>query len=399
MTRKKPKHAKPGIFGIIWTIIVTQAFTSAAVGLNLTVAALATVEVVGREDLGGLAQTCIIVGATVITILATRISIHTDRLFSLRFAIITAVLGSLVCSFAVASHNSFGWLLFVGLFLLGGGTVSTLVSRFVAAEKVFPTYQPSSAIGAVLFGSAVGSVVGPNIYGIISRLTDFPMPATFLISALIFFLSILPLALENKASYIKSSPENGSPNKVEKIIWKKEYLFLIYIAVIAHSSMISLMTMAPIYTDKTFGPSGSGIVMTAHLLGMYAFGPLVSLSLNKLGHSATLVYGILILFISLLLLILLHGFLSVFTLGLFGVGLAWSVGMITSSAMAAEIKDTGQRIAVQGKLDISINIAAGISSACSGIIVSYLGYPKLAICVMVAILFLIALFIMSRLTF
>ncbi|KQB86408.1 MFS transporter [Corynebacterium lowii] len=177
----------------IWPIILTQIFTSAGVGLNLTVAALAATSVTGTDKFGGLAQTSTILGATVITIATTHLNHRFGRLTSLRLSLFLAVAGSLICGLAVGQENELRWILFVGLFLLGGGTVGALLSRFVATEKVGNGKHASTAISSVLFGSAIGSAIGPNIYGIMAGLSAEPMRLVFLFSALIFAGGILPL--------------------------------------------------------------------------------------------------------------------------------------------------------------------------------------------------------------
>ncbi|WP_342319459.1 MFS transporter [Corynebacterium mayonis] len=375
---KPPKSSTKSTLGLIWPIVATQICISAAVGLNLTITALAAVEVTGKESLGGLAQTSTILGATFITITATRISILKDRLFALRCTIGVAALGSLVAHFAISTKGSSGWLLFVGLFLLGGGTVSALISRFTATEKVGQNQQATSAIGIVLFGSAIGSVIGPNIYGLISLNIESPMEWAFVGSALTFMVGLLVLSFERRQSYTSGTPRSTASSESGRLIWKQSYVFIFAAGIIAHASMISLMTMAPIYTDRVFGPSRSGIVMTAHLLGMYATGPFVSSSLNRFGLRKTLTWGATAFLISIFLLVFLHNSFILFTVGLFGVGVFWSVGMIISSTLASKINDTNQRMALQGRLDLTINIAAGVSSILSGILVTMIGYPLLA---------------------
>lgn len=256
--------------------------------------------------------------------------------------------------------------------------MSTLTSRFVATEKIGLHGKASSAVSAVLFGSAIGSLVGPNIYGVISSGVTSAMKYTFIGSAVIFALGLIPLSLEKRKEYSVDSPKQSKSRKRDRITWEPAYTFIFFVAIAAHSTMVSLMAMAPIYTDRTFGPFGSGAVMTAHLLGMYAFGPAISLLFDRLGTKSTVAVGAGVFVASAISLIFCHGNFIVFLLGLFGVGVSWSVGMITSSTLVSRISDSGQRIAIQGRLDVSINIAAGVSSICSGAVVAVVGYPALA---------------------
>jgi len=65
----------------------------------------------------------------------------------------------------------------------------------------------------------------------------------------------------------------------------------------------------------------------------------------------------------------------------------------------SKVAAAGERVALQGRLDIWINLAAGVSSICSGVVVAAVGYPNLAIAVLiiaVAATVLFALFERTR---
>ncbi|KQB86407.1 MFS transporter [Corynebacterium lowii] len=160
--------------------------------------------------------------------------------------------------------------------------------------------------------------------------------------------------------------------------WSLNHILILTIAVFSHASMIGLMTMAPIHTDRQFGASGSSIAMTAHLLGMYALGPLVSMGIKRYGIRPAIGAGVAVFLASFSPFLFHLESLSLFTLALGGVGLGWSIGMIASSTLTTRIANPHHRVVLQGRLDISINIAAGISSLLSGLVVSRYGYSALA---------------------
>ncbi|KQB83122.1 MFS transporter [Corynebacterium oculi] len=299
-----------------------------------------------------------------------------SRLVALRCALGLAVIGSLVCGLAVSASGALHWTLFVGLFLLGGGTVSALLSRFTAADKITDPTHISTSISAVFLGSAIGSAVGPQIHGWITRLTDSPMPLVFLCSAMIFALGLVPL-LQEKAPAPAGSSVRGDTGKTP-LRWRPAYTAIFLIGIFSHATMVSLMAMAPLYTDKAFGPGSTGLVMTAHLLGMYVLGPVVSAAIRKLSFPVVACTGAIVFGLSYTCLIFSPGSFPIFVVGLFGVGFGWSIGMISASILAATIAETNARITLQGRLDMSINIAAGLSSITSGIAVARWGYPALA---------------------
>ncbi|WP_343899015.1 MFS transporter, partial [Corynebacterium felinum] len=132
-------------------------------------------------------------------------------------------------------------------------------------------------------------------------------------------------------------------------------------------------------------------------LGMYAFSPLVGLLNIRVGFAKSVCLGGGIMIFSVVLLAFFHAIFVLFVIGLFGVGLAWSVGMIASSAAVSQVADSVQRVKVQGRLDVCINVAAGVTSLCSGLVTGVVGYPALAVSFLaVSILIAVATLVASR---
>jgi predicted MFS family arabinose efflux permease len=75
-----------------------------------------------------------------------------------------------------------------------------------------------------------------------------------------------------------------------------------------------------------------------------------------------------------------RGEVIVFGAGLAVVGFAWSLGMVSTSMALASIP-LPWRLRVQGRGDLSLNVAGGAASVLAGLVVAWRGYEPLVILV------------------
>jgi MFS family permease len=148
----------------------------------------------------------------------------------------------------------------------------------------------------------------------------------------------------------------------------------------AHAVMISVMVMTPLHMEH----GGTeleviGIVISLHVLGMYAFAPLVGLAADRIGRARVLAAGGGVLLVSLVLCAgAPEGSSWQIFAGLFLLGLGWSLATVSASTMVAELAPLGSVTDVQGAADLTMGLAAAVGSAASGLIVGELGFPVLA---------------------
>ena len=122
-----------------------------------------------------------------------------------------------------------------------------------------------------------------------------------------------------------------------------------------------------------------GFVISIHVLGMFAFSPLVGWAADRFGRSAVLMSGGAVLLVSLAL----CGFSpegsswQIFG-GLFLLGLGWSCATVAASTVIADRTPIEARTDVQGTSDMAMSLTAAGGGALAGVIVGALGYPALA---------------------
>ncbi|MFM7874896.1 MAG: MFS transporter, partial [Actinomycetota bacterium] len=153
-------------------------------------------------------------------------------------------------------------------------------------------------------------------------------------------------------------------------------LFAILSIAIGHIAMVSVMVMTPVHmahVDVTL--TIIGIVISVHVLGMYAFSPIVGSLSDRLGRVTTIKIGV----ITLLLSTLISGFAAAddaitLGVGLFLLGLGWSFTLIAGSAYLTESVDPDIKTSAQGASDLVMNLSGAGGGALAGVIIGTLSY-------------------------
>jgi MFS family permease len=147
----------------------------------------------------------------------------------------------------------------------------------------------------------------------------------------------------------------------------------------AHTAMVSIMVMTPV----DLGHHGAGIeliglVISAHIVGMYAFSPLMGWLADRFGRHAVILLSAALICCAAAFAGTAGGHHVQSGIGLFLLGLGWSAGLVSGSALLTDSVPQPARAAVQGLSDLTMNAAAGAGGALSGVVVSTAGYGALS---------------------
>ena len=147
----------------------------------------------------------------------------------------------------------------------------------------------------------------------------------------------------------------------------------------AHTAMVSIMVMTPV----DLGHHGAGIeliglVISAHIVGMYAFSPVMGWLADRFGRLRVICSAVALLSCAAALAGTANGHHLQSAAGLFLLGLGWSAGLVSGSALLTDSVPQPARAAVQGLSDLIMNGAAGAGGALSGLVVSQAGYGWLS---------------------
>jgi MFS family permease len=224
-------------------------------------------------------------------------------------------------------------------------------------------------------------LVGPYLISAVTLAT-----AAIVIS---IFLKPDPYLLANKD--ISLQIKKGSTKEALSHIYiNPKALFAIAAIAIGHIAMVSVMVMTPVHmahVDVTL--SVIGLVISVHVLGMYAFSPIVGSLSDRFGRIRVIQLGLGILLASTLISGLAQASDAItLGIGLFLLGLGWSCTLIAGSALLSESVEYSFRASSQGASDLVMNLAGAGGGAIAGVIIGTLSYGWLCFAAAIPVAFL-----------
>jgi MFS family permease len=323
------------------------------------------------------------------------------RRLALTFGYSVGVIGAVLAIFGGANRNLFFMLL--GAFMVGAASASGYQARFAAIDLATPEKR-SKDLSFVVWGSTIGAVTGPNLMepsGLFAAALGLPkLVGPYFIAAFTLALSVTviqlflkpdPFLTANKAVEGAATKPHESMRSALKHI--REYpiaLFAIASVAIGHLAMVSIMVMTPVHmahVDVTL--TVIGLVISIHIVGMYAFSPLVGILSDRMGRRWVIQLGVIILLISSLISGLADPHNSIqLGFGLFLLGLGWSCTLIAGSALLSEAVETELRPSSQGASDLLMNLMGAGGGAMAGVVIGTLGYGWLCLFAAVPVLIL-----------
>ncbi|MFM7451029.1 MAG: MFS transporter [Actinomycetota bacterium] len=363
------------------------------VGVAGTVAAgsLLVASITNSETLAGLAQTSSVLGAAALALPLARLTSRGGRRLALSVGLIAGVIGSLLAILGGSRENIY--LMLTGTFLVGAASAAGYQARFAAIDLA-TNEKRAKQLSFVVWGSTIGAVSGPNLMEPSGNLAEsFGLPrltGPYLISAVTLALAVLVIQLFLRPDpYLTAAKDSGAatlPRVKTKVALKHirsnaRALFAIASIAIGHIAMVAVMVMTPVHmahVDVTL--TIIGLVISIHVLGMYAFSPLVGALTDRLGGLRVIQIGVAILLSSALI----SGFARAddaitLGIGLFLLGLGWSCTLIAGSALLTESVSPEFKSASQGASDLVMNLSGASGGAIAGVVIATLSYGWLCL--------------------
>ncbi|WP_369199571.1 MFS transporter [Streptomyces sp. PU-14G] len=364
---------------------------------NATAAALAAVlaeQIGGSEAVAGLASTSSVIGAALLSLPFAALMARRGRRAGLATAYAVAAAGGVTVLVAATLRNF--PLLLVGMAAFGASNAANLQARFAAADLAQPRHR-ARAISTVVWATTVGAVLGPNIAapaGASVAALGLPQAAgpflwatgAFLVAGGVLHLMLRPDPLLTARTLARAQEEHGEGTAGS---WdgrslraglaavrgsSRARVALVAIAG-SHTVMVSVMVMTPV----DLGGHGAGVeliglVISGHIAGMYAFSPVMGWLADRVGRLSVVLAGVALLACATALAGTAGGNHAQSAVGLFVLGLGWSAGLVSGSALLTDAVPQHARAAVQGFSDTVMNAAAGVGGALSGLVVAQAGY-------------------------
>jgi MFS family permease len=153
---------------------------------------------------------------------------------------------------------------------------------------------------------------------------------------------------------------------------------------IGHVVMVGVMTMTPVHVRSAGHDAAHtlrlvGLILSAHIAGMFAFAPVFGWLTDRLGRQPVVGIGIVLLLVA-------CGVAGTaghrpphLVAALMLLGLGWSATMVAGSTLLSEGVPAELRASAQGLSDLTMGLAGATAGALSGVIVESWGYPMLAL--------------------
>ncbi len=375
-----------------------QVLSGVGVGAGIAAGSLLVAEITGSEGLAGLAQTAGVVGAAVAAGPLAWLSSRSGRRVGLATGFWIAATGAAVV--VAAAVIELLPLVLVGTFAVGIASAVGLQARYAAGDLAEPQHLARD-LSLVVWSTTVGAVLGPNLMEPASRLADSmglpPLSGPYLLTAAAVTLAALlitgglrpdPLLESRARAHAEAEATGGEPPRPHaglvaelahgvRVIRQAPGASLAVASIaVGHMVMVMVMVMTPVHmqhVDVTL--QVVGLVISVHILGMFAFSPLVGWLADRWGSLPVIALGVAVQALACLIAGTAPGdAVGQLGIGLFLLGLGWSGTLVGGSALLTVSVPEESRPAAQGVGDTLMNVAAAAGGALAGVIVAGASY-------------------------
>ncbi len=372
--------------------MATVAVGGAGAGGAFSLVAVLAEEITGSETLSGIAAAGMTTGAALVAVPLAKLMAHSGRRVGLATGYLAALSGSLLA--LVGGLTDVFALVVIGMLGVGAGTACGLAARFAVVDLAEPANR-ARTIGLLVWATTAGAIAGPTLAtgaatAVATAVGLDELAGPFLFAAVAFALASLildrglrpdPLLVARRLGGGETQPRRGNLARSLALIARLPPARLATAAMmVGQGVMVSTMVMTPLHmTDGDQGLRIIGLVISTHIVGMYALAPLVGWATGKIGATPMIVLGGLISFLGAE--VAAHTPADVawgMFAGMFAVGLGWNCCLVAGTALFTAAVPTGDRVPVQGAADLLMSATGGIGGIAGGAVVAWQDFQFLS---------------------
>ena len=376
--------------------VLASAQLIAGVGVSsaIAVGGLLAEEISGTASFSGLPQTANVLGAAVMAVPLARLAGRAGRRTALASGFALAAAGAAVALLAAAVASL--PLLILGCLLLGAGMAAGLQARFAATDGVSDRRR-GMVLSIVVWASSLGAIVGPNLIDPGTRVGEalgiIPLGGSwvFALAALLVAAAIIVLLLRGVRP-ASAPPRRRIRVTLQSLLAHPDGRLGLVAMASGHAVMVGVMAMSSVHlhghgSTLTF----IGIVISAHVAGMYMLAPLFGWLTDRWGARAVVGLGASVLLAGCAgtatsgLMDQGHGSHRAAevwaTVGLVLIGFGWSAVTVAAATLIAVLSHHGDAAPtdIQGVADLTMGLAGASAGALSGVALAQVGYTGLSV--------------------
>jgi len=378
-------------------LFASQITGSVGVAVGVSVGALLAADMVSI-GVSGLAQSAVVMGSALLAVPATRIARTHGRGASLSSAYLLAALGAFLTVAGAMTRSV--TLLFVGFFLVGGASAAGFQARFAAVDLAPPALY-GRHLSLIVWATTIGGVVGPNFASLTGRwLGPYGVPplaapfvlsmALFVLAAALLFLFLRPdpllvaQAARGAGAETTTIKKAGMGEALRAVLASRDATLGVAATMCGHIVMVGVMAMTPVHIRGAgHAPADTlrivGIVLSAHIAGMYAFAPIMGWLSDRYGRARVIVGGAMLLLAACAVAGTAGHDSARLAAGLVLLGLGWSATLVAGSALLSSSIPGDLKPSAQGLSDVLMGLAGASAGALSGVVVQLFDYPALTL--------------------
>lgn len=358
------------------------ALTGTAMAGASAVATLIGAETVG-DRWSGIPNAAAVLGTALGALTLGTIIGRRGHRFGLAAGYSVAAIGTMTALAGVLS-DTFP-LLLIGMIAMGTGNASAQLARYSAAE-LYPPSRKGFALSLIVWAGTIGAIAGPSLIAPTARLAQsLSMPehagpfllATFAVTAAALASAAVPATRQREQAPV-IRPWHPAARRVLRLPTVR---VAVVAMVVAQLDMVAVMTMTPVHLHHHGHGLGTvGVVLTAHMLGMFALSPLSGRLADRAGGTTTILWGIATLVLAAVVTVFAPDDRSaVIAVALFLLGYGWNLVFVGGSSMLSRDLPAATRTQLQGMVDALVWGSSAIASVAAGLVLHGGGYVMLAI--------------------
>jgi MFS family permease len=372
-------------------LFAAQSLGSAATVAIFPIIAIVGAKLSGRPAWAGVPAASYLSGQALGAYVWGEIMDRIGRRGALGLGMLVGAVGAAIAAVGIVGRS-------FSLFLVGSVTVGLAISavqlsRFVAAEVHMPA-ERARAISTVVLGGTVGAILGPLLAGPMSRLARGvgleelagPYGATmalFVIGAVVVLLWLRPeprdfgrmIAVEGGTH----SAAAGHARRISEILQERPAQVAVSAMVFGQLVMSMLMVITPLHMrGHQHAISSISFVISAHVVGMYAFSVISGQLADRWGRGPVIMGGGTVLILACLAVTLPPQVLPL-SIALFLLGLGWNLCYVGGSSLLADQLSPQERARTQGFNDLLIGLSSAAGGLGSGIVFAAIGYDAMGL--------------------
>ena len=371
--------------------MLTNVLGGVGVASGIAVGALLVQQVAGTAW-SGFGQALSVLGAAIAAVPLAQLAARRGRRRALATGYRIAALGAAAVILGAVLESAV--VLFAALLLFGVAQATNLQTRYAGAEYAAGP-RKATLMSWVFWATTIGSVLGPNLATVGDTLgQSLRLPSlagsylfgivAFVLASLVAMMLPPGQAATDAASAGPARPANrkavSAPAALRWAMAHPTARFAVLLTAVSHGVMVGVMSMTPVeLRGHGHGLQVVGLVISLHILGMYALSPVFGVLSDRIGATRVAGIGLSVLLVATVTGLVANGNLTVIIVALVLLGLGWSASIISASALLAGVDSGEVRVPLQGASDALMNYVGAGAAILGGPVIAFIGYGGLNI--------------------